>query len=186
MKPMNEGVRVLEFRDVMDRGEGWGRDQGREVYQRMLKFVEANPGIAVFRVSMKGVNRLDISFSSETVVELARRFRGRKGFCLIDLTDRDLIENLDAAAEKKGQPMLVWHGKSADLIGTEPSEGTREAFAFAMGRPESRAAEFAARRGISIANASMKFKQLWEQGFLLRRESAAETGGVEYVYQRIG
>jgi hypothetical protein len=182
---MNEALRVLELRNVMDKGEGWGRDQGREVYQRMLRFVEDSPGVVIFKVSMKGVNRLDVSFSSETVVELARRFRSRKGFCLVDLTDRDLIENLNAAAEKKDQPMLVWRGKSADLIGAEPSEGTREAFAFAMSRSDCKAAEFAARRGISIANASMKFKQLWQQGFLLRRETAAESGGVEFVYQRI-
>jgi hypothetical protein len=183
---MNEVVRVLQLRNVMDKGEGWGRDQGREVYQRMLRFVEDSPGILVFKVSMKGVNRLDISFSSETIVELARRFRTRKGFCLIDLTDQDLIENLDAAAEKKEQPMLVWHGRSADLIGAVPSEGAREAFSFAMGRPECRAAEFAQSRNVSISNASMKFKQLWEQGFLLRREANAGSGGVEFVYQRIG
>jgi len=186
MKPMNEGMRVLQLRNVMDKGEGWGRDQGREVYQRLLRFVEDSPGVLVFKVSMKGVNRLDISFSSETVIELARRYRGRKGFCLIDLTDQDLIENLDAAAQKKEQPMLVWHTRSADLIGLEPSEGTREAFSFAMGRQECRATEFAQSRGISIHNASSKFKQLWEQGFLLRREAAAESGGVEFVYQRIG
>jgi hypothetical protein len=109
MKPMNEEARVLQLRNVMDKGEGWGRGQGREVYQRMLRFVEDSPGVLVFKVSMKGVNRLDISFSSETVVELARRFRTRKGFCLVDLNDQDLIENLDAAAQKKEQPMLVWH-----------------------------------------------------------------------------
>lgn len=186
MRRMNEGVRVIALRDSMQRGEGWGREQGREVYQRLLRLVEDRPGVLIFMVSMKGVSRLDISFASETIVEIARRFRGTKGFCLIDLTDRDLIENLDAAAEKKDQPILIWQGKSANLIGPEPSEGAREAFGFAMGRPKTRASEFAAHRGISIANASMKFKQLWEQGFLLRRESTADTGGVEYVYQRIG
>jgi len=62
----------------------------------------------------------------------------------------------------------------------------REAFQFAMAKTESRAAEFATKKGIPIANASMKFKQLWENGFLLRRESAADSGGVEFVYQRIG
>jgi hypothetical protein len=184
---MNEGVRVLALREFMNRPEGWGRDEGRAVYQRMLRFVEDSPGTMIFKISMKGVQRLDISFASETVVELARRYRGSKGFCLIDLTDRDLIENLDAAAEKKAQPILLWHGRSADLIGPEPNEGAREAFQFAMGRPQSRAAEFAsAQKGMSIANASMKFKQLWEQGFLLRRESVADSGGVEFVYHRIG
>jgi predicted transcriptional regulator len=31
----------------------------------------------------------------------------------------------------------------------------------------------------------MKFKQLWEQGFLLRQESSADSGGVEYLYRLI-
>jgi hypothetical protein len=135
---------------------------------------------------MKGVQRVDISFASETVVELARRYRGTKGFCLVDLTDPDLIENWDAAAAKKGQPLLVWQNKSARLIGAEPTQGCQEAFRFALERPQARAAEFAETKDMSIANASMKFKQLWDQGFLLRRESSADTGGVEYVYHRIG
>lgn len=156
------------------------------MYQRLLGFVESHPGTVVFKISMKEVRRIDMSFASETIVELARRYRRTKGFCLIDLTDRDMIENIDAAGEKKEQPMLVWREKSADLIGSEPSEGAREAFQFAMGRTQTRAAEFAVQKGISIANASMKFKQLWEQGFLLRRESTADTGGVEFVYHRIG
>jgi hypothetical protein len=183
---MNEGVRVLALREFMDRPEGWGRVQGRDVYQRLLRSVEENPGTLVFRVSMKGVQRVDISFASETVVELARRYRGTKGFCLVDLTDPDLIENWDAAAAKKGQPLLVWQNKSARLIGAEPTQGCQEAFRFALGRPQARAAEFAETKDMSIANASMKFKQLWDQGFLLRRESSADTGGVEYVYHRIG
>ena len=187
MASMNERVVVLPLRDFMDRPEGWGRNEGRNVYQRMLNFVEGNPGITAFKVSMKDVQRIDISFASETIVELARRYRRSKGFCLIDLIDEDMIENLDAAAVRKEQPILVWRGKSARLVGMEPSEGNREAFQFALGRACSRAAEFASeRRGMSIANASMKFKQLWDQGFLLRREAAADTGGVEYIYHRIG
>jgi hypothetical protein len=186
MKPINEGGRVLVLHEFMGRSDGWGRDQGRAVYQRLLRFVEDNPGTTIFKVSMKGVKRLDISFSSETVVELARRYRRTKGFCLVDLIDKDLVENIDAAAAKKEQPLVVWHGQSATVIGLKPSEGTCEAFQFAMGRPQARAAEFATRAGLSTANASMKFKQLWEQGFLLRHESAADSGGVEFLYQRIG
>ena len=183
---MNEVTsQVLPLLTFMDRSEGWGRSQGREVYQHLLGFVEKNPGTVVFKISMKGVQRMDISFASETIIELARRYRRSKGFCLVDLDDKDMIENIDAAGEKKEQPMLVWREKSADLIGLEPSEGARQAFEFAMGRPQVRAAEFAAEKDLSIANASMKFKQLWEQGFLLRRESTADTGGVEFVYCRI-
>ncbi len=57
---------------------------------------------------------------------------------------------------------------------------------FALQRETTRAAEFIKEnKEITIANASMKFKQLWQQGFLLRREDISESGGVEYVYYRI-
>jgi hypothetical protein len=187
MNAMNEvTTRVLPLRKFMDRPEGWGRSQGREVYQRLLLFIEENPGTLVFQISMKDVRRVDMSFASETIIELARRFRRTKGFCLVELIDPDMIENIDSAGQKKEQPLLVWRGKSADVIGMKPAEGAREAFQFAMARRQCRAAEFATQKNMSIANASMKFKQLWEQGFLLRRESTADTGGVEYLYCRIG
>ncbi len=187
MKLINERGPVIALRDFMDEAEGWGRASGREVYQRLLRFVEENPGVTVFQVSLKGVKRVDISFASETVVELAKRYRGSKGFCFIDLTDPDLLENWEAAAAKKGQPIMVWKGREGRIIGVEPSQGNREAMVFALGRPQARAAEFAELvPNMSIANASTKFKQLWEQGFLLRRESVADSGGVEFVYSRIG
>ena len=178
---------MVAFREFMNTPEGWGRDQGREVYQRLLRFVESSAGTIIFKVSLKDVRRLDISFASETIIELARRYRGTKGFCLVDLSDEDLIENWDAAAAKKSQPILVWRGRTARILGCEPSAGNREAYEFALSRPQVRAVEFASlNKGMSVANASMKFKQLWEQGFLLRREGTADSGGVEFVYHRIG
>jgi hypothetical protein len=170
----------------MDRDEGWGRSEGRVVYPRLLAFVESNPGHPVFQVSLKGVTRVDISFASETLVELARRYRGAKGFCFVDLDDADMEENWDAAALKKAQPITAWTGGKPRVLGAQPSQGTRDALAFALAAPVVRVAQFVeATPKMSAANASSKFKQLWEQGFLLRQESAAETGGVEYVYSRI-
>ena len=187
MYSMNENSVTLQLYDFMDTHEGWGRDQGRKVYQRLIDFVETKPGIMIFKVSLKGTTRVDISFASETVMELARRYRGKKGFCFIDLTDRDMLENWEAAAERKGQPIMVWEGKKGRVIGVDPSRGTLDAFKFALERERTRAAEFAASTpAMSIANASTKFKQLWEQGFLLRRENVAESGGVEFTYYRIG
>src|SRR5262245_3282274 len=127
----------------MERPDGWGREQGRGVYQRLLRAVEARAGNLVVKISMKGVQRVDMSFSSETIVELARRYRGAKGICLVDITDNDMIENIDAAAARKGQPLILWQGKSARVIGAQPTQGCREAFDFALERPQARAAEFA-------------------------------------------
>jgi hypothetical protein len=105
---------------------------------------------------------------------------------LADLSDLDLIENIEAAAIRKAQPLMIWQGDQSRVIGLEPSQGNREALVFALSRPIVRAAEFAqAIPDMLIANASTKFRQLWEQGFLLRREATADSGGVEYVYYRI-
>lgn len=171
----------------MNDDDGWGRALGRDVYQKLLSYVAARPEQMSFRISMEGVGRIDVSFASETVVELIRRYRGTKGICLVDLDDQDLIDNIDAAASRVKVPVLIWSGKIPRVVGFEPSSGNREAFAFALARSQARAAEFAESvAGMTIANASTKFKQLWEQGFLMRTESAADSGGVEFVYQRIG
>lgn len=182
-EPETETLLLLQF---MGSPRGWGREQGRAVYGKLLSFVESKAGTMIFRVSMAGVERTDISFASETVVELARRYRGAKGFALVDLTDPDLLENWEAAASRKGQPLMVWHDNQARVIGLQPSEGNAEAFRFALRNAAVRASQFAVSTKTPITSASMKFKQLWEQGFLLRREAIAESGGVEFVYFRIG
>jgi hypothetical protein len=157
------------------------------VYPALLNFVEAHPGISVFYVSFQRVQRMDISFVSETLVQLAKRFRGNKGFCLVDVPSEDMAENIDAAALKGGQPFLVWRDGSASILGPQPAAGTQAALLFALQRPCTRVADFVAENAdISLTNASNKFKQLWQLGYLLRRESAADTGGIEYVYDRIG
>ena len=182
---MNEiATQKLRLRDFMPAADGWGRAAGRIVYAKLMEFVENHPGVLVFRVSVAGINHIDISFSSETLVELARRYRGTKGFAFIDLNDADQRENWDAAALRAKQPVMSWDrtGKPSPM-GPEPSQGTVDAFRFALGRKATRAAEYAAHaKDISITNASSKFKQLWEQGFLLRVEAIAESGGVEYIY----
>jgi hypothetical protein len=130
-----------------------------------------------------GVKRVDISFASETVVELARRYRGRKGFCFTDLEDPDMEENWAAAAERAKQPLMNWIGGKWRVLGPQPSPGVADAFQFALTKGEIRASDYAtSAKEMSITNASNKFKQLWENGFLLRREATAESGGVEFVY----
>jgi hypothetical protein len=185
MKHVNEiGKQKLHLRNFMAENDGWGRVAGRIVYAKLTEFVEAHSGVLVFRVSLQGIQRVDISFAAETVVELARRHRGRKGFCFIDLDDVDQKENWAAAAERANQPIMSWDSAGRPTtLGMVPSQGNADAFRFALGRAATRAAEYAASgNGVSITNASSKFKQLWEQGFVLRLESVAESGGVEYIY----
>ena len=183
---MNENSVSIRLRQFMSCDEGWGRAQGRETYHKLIEYIEQNPGVMSFRISLEEVNRVDISFSSETIIEIARRYRGHKGFCFIDLNDSDMLENWEAAAERKNQPLMVWTNNNWRLIGLKPSPGNIKALEFALKKPKTRAADFvAASPDVSISNASTKFKQLWEGGFLLRREETSESGGVEFLYHRI-
>jgi len=183
---MNQKSIILKLRDYMESEQGWGRALGRTVYSNLIDFVESHPGTSIFKISLADVRRVDISFASETIVELANRYRKHKGFCFVDLTDTDMIENWEAAAERKSQPLIIWQDNEGRAIGPSPSKGALAAFDFAMKQEISRASDFvAANPGMTIANASMKFKQLWEKGFLLRQERVAQSGGVEFVYFRI-
>lgn len=182
MASMNEAAAVIRLSTLMESPQGWGRDQGREVFQSLIKEVEELPGRDIVEVSLEGVERCDISFASETVVELAKRYRQNRGFYLSHVAGADLLENWDSAAEKKGQPLMVWDKGLGKVIGVQPSQGNQMAFDFVLTRKSTTAAELVDALDVQITNASTKLKQLWEQGFLLRRQEVAESGGLEFRY----
>lgn len=170
----------------MEGTTGWGRPQGRATQEKVVSHIEGKPGQQSFRISLEGVKQIDASFASEAIVEVIRRYQGIKGICLTELKDETMKFNIELAAERAKVPVAVWNDGAIEMIGGKPSSGNREALEYALERPRIRAAEFAERANLSIANASTKYKQLWEQGFLMRSEGAADSGGTEYIYERIG
>lgn len=166
--------------------DGWGHDEGHEVFRKLIKEVEASPGIQIFQISLEGVERTDSSFPRESVVELARRYRGNKGFCLTNVINQDLLDNWDAAAQKREQPLFVWNGDDEyKIIGPEPSQGNIEILKYSLSDENVTASAAANALDIKLTNASTKLKQLSEQGYLLRREELAASGGVEFKYFRV-
>jgi hypothetical protein len=165
---------------------GWDREQAVLVATKLVSHLESMSDQRAAKISMAGVKRMDASFASEAIVEVIGRFRKSMGICLVDLSNSAIRLNIDLAAERIGVPITVWNGTHVAVIGLKPSAGNRDALDYALSRAEVRTATFAEVAGISIANASTKFKQLWEQGFLMRAEGAADSGGVEYLYRRIG
>jgi hypothetical protein len=184
MKTMNETV--IQLRDFMERDNGWGNEEGREVHQRLLRAVEREAGKLIFRISLAGIRRTDASFARESVIELAKRFRAQKGFCLVDVPDQDLLDNWEAAAVKRQQPLTVWHGHRPQTIGPAPSRGNKALLDYVLSVRETTAAMAAKALALKLTNTSSKLKQLLDEGFILRRDEVSPTGGVEYHYFRIG
>src|SRR6185369_14174973 len=166
MKAMNENAGEIRLRDLMARDDGWGHEEGHKVFLALLKAIKAQSTVKIFRISLDGVKRTDASFPRESVLELARRYRGEKGFCLINFTNKDLLDNWDAAAIKKDQPLVVWKNDEYEFIGPPPSLGNRELFEFALTVPSLTTATAVRRLNLKITNASTKLKQLEAQGYL--------------------
>jgi hypothetical protein len=183
---MKEKEMNIRLRELMDGPDGWGHIQGRQVYEKLRVLVEAHPAEEIFRISLDRVEHTDVSFPRESVIELAKSYRGQRGFCLIHIDDQDLLDNWDAAALKREQPLIVWreHGTHR-ILGPQPSTGLREMLQYVLSVPIARTSEAAVALDLKVPNASNKLKQLWQEGYILRREQSASSGGVEYEYIRI-
>ncbi len=176
----------IRLRAYMSSATGWGHIQGRKTREALCVSLQNSPPASIIRLSLDGVERLDVSFAREAIVELARSERGRRGICLDNVSDPDLLANLDGAAWMRGQPLVVWDNQTLPcVIGPQPSAGLREMFQYVLSVPGTRTSEAAAALSLHIPNASNKLKQLWIEGYILRREQSAGSGGLEYAYFRI-
>lgn len=185
MKPVKQDAVLIRLRDFIQSDSPWGNDQGRLLFPKLQEVVEKNPTELVFSISLNGIQKTDVSFPREGVVQVAKFYRRSRGFCLVNVRNKDLIDNWDAAALKLSQPLTIWEGEKHQLIGPAPSEGVREMLNFVLSVPKTTTNEVATALEIKISNASNKLKKLWEDGFILRRERTAPTGGVEHEYFRI-
>lgn len=183
---MNEIVPAFRLFNYLTAGEGWGRAAGAKARAKLAQHIAARQAAGTVRISLQSVRRLDLACAAEVLIGLIQDGQATHSYCLVDLGDSDVRENIAAAAERAKVPLTAWTGAAPTILGPEPSRGNRGALAFALERPEVRAAEFAAIAEISTANASMKFRQLWTEGFLLRSEDTAPSGGTEFIYRRIG
>jgi len=186
LSSMNEKIIQIRLRDFMQRDDGWGHEDGKRVLDEIMRFLGVHSHSEIVRISIDGVRMTDASFPRESVVELARRYRlEKKGVSLTNFFDEDLLDNWDAAALKKEQPLLVWNDDQYRIIGPLPSVGNKEIFELAMSHQSITASAAAKALDLKIANASMKLRQLEMQGYLLRKEVVSPSGGIEFVYFRI-
>jgi hypothetical protein len=182
---MNEIITVRVQPCTMGRGT-LGRTAGAVIRAMLIAAIDGKPGDSAVKLSLQGVDKIDTGFAAEAVVALFAHYRGKRAMVLADVGDPDTFENIAAAAERANEPITLHEGSGVRVIGRAPTRGTRAALDFALARPEVRAADYARDAGITAQNASNKFKQLWQQGFLLRTAGTSASGGAEHTYRRIG
>jgi hypothetical protein len=187
---MKQNKNVISLKDIFEENSltGIGDDEGKQVYNELVFFIDKKPEYKIFYISIKGVI-FDASFAREALVRLAKFYRKTKGICLVDAGKEALRINLLAPVLSLDQPMPFYDGDHFDHIKTDkigvPSKTNQPIFNFVFKNGVSSASEVAEHLDFKVNNASTKLKSLYEEGFLLRVEDKSETGGVEFKYYAI-
>lgn len=177
----------IRLQSLLQNREGWGQQQGRQVRTCLEALIASSPMAHIIRISLAGITRTDVPFARSAVVELAVCARTRRGFCLVDVSDIDILDNWDAAAERSQQPLMVWFPDGfSRLLGPQPSIGVRTTFDYLLAHSGVHSHEVAGALHLSLPNASNKLNFLFQAGYVLRREERNSDRRKEYEYFRIG
>lgn len=182
---MNQKPVVVRLRALTKNSRPFGNNEGKDVFRKLLDLVEKTPETAVFGISLDGIDATDASFPRESVISVAKQLRGEKGFYLVDLSNRDLIDNWNYAAQAKDQPLVIWNNSDFEIIGPELNESTRELVEYVLSKGSVLASQVAGDLGLSVPNASTRLKNLVSHGYIRRTEGVADSGGIEYRYSAI-
>ncbi|MBT3880918.1 MAG: DNA-binding protein [Candidatus Scalindua sp.] len=183
---MDQGLMSkIYLNEYINGDHAFGNKEGKKVFQKLQDYISSCPNQKIFGVSLKKVKATDASFPRESVVSLAKLYKGEKGFYLCDFSSPDIVDNWHYAAQAKQQSLIVMSGGGYDLIGPEITSSTKKLLDFIMSEGTVTTAMVSTKFDVSIQNASAKLKKLFEQGLLLGSKETAESGGLEFVYTAI-
>ena len=116
---------IVNLREFTLDDHPFGNVQGKETYRKLAEFIDTHPSYNVFGISLREIEATDASFPRESVIALAKQYRGEKGFFLEGIKERDLVDNWNYAAKAKDQPLVIWEAEEFEIIGPEVSSSTR-------------------------------------------------------------
>lgn len=169
-----------------DHNDGLLVEHGVEVREKLLTEIKRHPKVDIIYLSMRGIHVVDASFSREAIIRTIKTFRGELGFCLTDIDNSEYLDNFVAGVMKLDQPIFIKLPDRIELISPfypkGPSKGNQEVLDYVNAHNMVTATMLKSDLHLKLTNASSKLKQLLEQGYLLRKQDTAISGGVEFKY----
>ena len=192
MKQIKEEYVVSLTGLLSGRTEAWGTDLGARVFGAMnLELMGLGEGTLI-RLDYAGLERTDVSFQREAVVETLRKYRPRLLFVIVNLRDQDIQTNLEHALERRSESVLAREPAGLRVLGKKPSEEQEATLRRVWELGEATSAMLvrdAAERGQGkeekLSTASSRLTALWKAGLLERVEGTAVSGGREHRYYPI-
>ena len=90
-----------------DGPDAWGTSAGIDVFSRVNGELARLTDGTVVVFDYSGIERTDVSFQGEGVVETVKKHRPRLLFIASNVRDEDVLANLGAALEARGETLLV-------------------------------------------------------------------------------
>lgn len=177
-------VRPTRLVEYVGRPEAWGTDLGARVFAQLnIDLMGLSEGTLV-PIDFAGLERSDVSFQREAVVETIRKHRPRLLFVAIGLDDADLRTNLDLALDKRGESLLLRTSEGhRELIGRRLAEEQRNTLEQVWKAGEVTSAQLVKDNPEQkLSTAASRLMSLWKAGLLERVEGTAASGGREHRY----
>ncbi|RYY80280.1 MAG: winged helix-turn-helix domain-containing protein [Moraxellaceae bacterium] len=179
---MKQNAYKIELRDFTESPRPYGNVQGRSTFSKITDHINQLFNVSLIRISFADIEEADISYSREAVVSFAKYYKGEKGIYITNVENDDIIENLHFACIAKNQPLLVWANNDYKILGEPLSLPNLTLLEIVLKKRIATTASVAKELNISVQNASTRLKKLVDDGYILRKEVSAESGGKEYIY----
>jgi hypothetical protein len=185
MKPI-ERIRAivpLSMRDIVG-SQAWGTDFGAQVFSQLNSLLIGQPEGTLVPIDYGGLERTDVSFQREAIVESLRKHRPRLLFVADHLSDPDVLENLSLALERRGESLVVRTASGTRVVGRRLSPVLSTTLERARKSGVLTSSDLVTQR-MRLSTASSRLTFLWKAGLLERVEGTAPTGGREHRYYPI-
>ena len=174
----------LNLREIIEGNDAWGTEFGAAVFGQInLRLLGIGEGTLVL-IDYAGLERSDVSFQREGVVETLRKHRPRLLFVATNLADPDIRENLSLALERRGEWLLVRDEPAQPTVLGKRLAPEHHA---TLERVWSAGALMSSDLSddVKLSTASSRLSWLWKAGLIERVEGTSPTGGREHRYYPI-
>ncbi len=175
------------LRQPGDDPDAWGTSAGISVFLRLnAELVRLAYGTLVV-LDYSGIERTDVSFQREAVVETVRKHRPRLLFIASNVGAEDVVANLAAALQARGEALLLRSQRGRPrIVGRRLAKEHEDTLSAIQEHSEFTSAQLTAPPyGLEGSTASARLTALWKAGLLGRIPAASPSGGREYRYYAI-
>ena len=170
-----------------DSPDAWGTSAGIDVFLRLHAELARLPDRTVVVLDYSGIVRTDVSFQREAVVETVRRHRPRLLFIASYVGSEDVLANLAAALEARGEILLVRVQEGQPrVLGRRLAKEHEDTLSTIQEHHQFTSTQLTVPPyGLEGSTASARLTALWKAGLIGRIEAASPSGGREYRYYPI-